>query len=148
MIEYIINSAKGTTVYQTDQITHVSMFNLNYVKKLCHEALFSMEGYHEAIRKRLGITYNIPIYIHDELMLIQTKRMRDYDNIWINAAAIQMVKETDSGICIVFLSGRKIYLSLALNRFKARLKCLIMIRNLKVKHFHVHPSFKCLELVI
>jgi competence transcription factor ComK len=68
--------------------------------------------------------------------MIPTKRVRDYDNIWINYAAIDEIILRSGGIEIYFFGERQIYLKYSLNTLKNQIKVLSFIRSSKVKHFH------------
>ncbi|MCR3906286.1 MAG: competence protein ComK [Tenericutes bacterium] len=136
MIEYIVNTASGSIIYQEDQIETYKSSNLSYIKLLCEKGLFTYDGYIKTIKKVLDIKYKVPVYISDYLMLIPLKRVRDYDNIWINYASIKNIKKNDKGIEIEFYSQRKLYLKYSLNSLSKQIKYLEMIKIMKVKHFH------------
>ncbi|MDI6452941.1 competence protein ComK [Peloplasma aerotolerans] len=136
MIEYIVNTSQGALIYQERHIKTYKSSNLSYIKLLCQEGLFTYEGYLMAVKKVLDIKYKVPVYINDYLMLIPVKRTRDYDNIWINYASINHIRESDDGLEIEFYSQRKIYLKYSLNSLSKQIKYLEMIKFMKVKHFH------------
>lgn len=136
MINYIINTNIGTKIYQENGFIYEKNSNLAYIKKLCLEAMFSYEGYLKAIKKIYQFKYKIPVYINNSLMFIQTKRARDYDNIWINYASIKNIKYLDQDIEIIFYNNQKLRIKYSFNKFNLQIKYLEEIRNTKVKHFH------------
>jgi competence transcription factor ComK len=136
MINYIINTQLGTKIYQENGIKYEKYTNLTYIKKLCLEAMFSYEGYLKAVKKIYKFKYKIPVYINNSLMFIQTKRARDYDNIWINYASIKDIKCVEEFIEIIFYNNEMIQIKYAFHKFKLQIKYLEEIRNTKVKHFH------------
>ncbi len=136
MIEYIVNNEYGCLIYQSDDIKQSHKNNLSLIKKMCLEAFFSYDGYLKAVQNKFGKTYRIPVYINEEHMFIPIKRTRDYDNIWLNYAAIIEVNDYDNQIELVFGSKRKLYINISLKSLARQIKYLEAIRNAKVKHFH------------
>lgn len=136
MIEYITNEQNQTVIYQTDQIIHMNLFNLSYVKHICMDFLFTHEGYLKAVKRTLGFQYRIPIYIHDALILISTKRMRDDDNIWINYAAISSITYKGNRVVLGFTSHREIEIKMSTLAFKEQIKRISKIKFHISKHFH------------
>lgn len=140
----MINDPKGTLIYQTDGIICQKNTLVYTVSSMCEDHLFSYEGYRKAVTKKLKITYLIPIFLSDDLQLMPVKRFRDYDNIFINYAAITSYREDNDNIEIEFNSGTKIYIKMSLYSFNQQITKLKKIRNTKVKHFHRLNDSKCL----
>jgi len=136
MIEYLVNNGYGCLIYKNGTVTQYNGTNLSYIKKICIEYLFTFEGYTQAVQKKLGKQYKIPLFIDGELMLIPLKRIRDYDNIWINIAAIANIFEQKNAIEIVFESQRKLQINISMKSLRKQIKHLEVIQNAKVKHFH------------
>ncbi|MBN2299672.1 MAG: competence protein ComK [Acholeplasmataceae bacterium] len=136
MIEYIKNDAYGCYVFQNGKSIHNKSSNLSYIKKLCYGALFTYEGYLKAVQINHGKSYKIPLYIDDDIMLIPSGRARDFENIWINYAAIKQIIDMNQSIEVVFNSNSKLMLNISINAFKRQISYLRLIRNEKVKHFH------------
>jgi len=136
MIQYIENTAEGSILYQEGTTIKLTMSNLSFIKKKCLESLFTYEGYLKAVQKKIGIRYKVPVYIDDVTWMIPTKRVRDYDNIWINYAAIREVEEGIEGLDIYFYGDRKIHLKNSYQTLKKQIDELDRIRLIKVKHFH------------
>jgi competence transcription factor ComK len=136
MILYIENTAEGSILYQEETIIKLTMSNLSYIKKKCLESLFTYEGYLKAVQKKIGLKYKVPVYIDDVTRMIPTKRVRDYDNIWINHAAIRELVEGIDGTDIYFYGNRQIHLKNSYKTLKNQIDELERIRFIKVKHFH------------
>lgn len=136
MIEYIINHRNGSLIFQSDSIKQSNKTNLSIIKKLCLSALFTYDGYLKAVQNEFGKSYLIPVYIDEELMFIPIKRTRDYENIWINYAALIDVVSYHDYIEIIFDSTRKLSINISLKSFQKQIKYLEAIRKAKVKHFH------------
>jgi competence transcription factor ComK len=149
MIEYVINDFEGSTIFQSyKKITKSKLSSFAFIKQLCIKHFFTYQGYIEAIKKELGLHYKIPIYMSEQNMFFQTRRARDYDNIWINFCAIEKVYKKANEIIIVFKSQRKLEIQMTLKQFDKQKAQLEFIRNLKVKHFHCHSCGKSLEIVL
>lgn len=136
MIEYIINNASGCLVFQNGTSIQNSKTNLGYVKQLCMDNLFTYEGYLKSVRYLFNKHYLIPVYVNEIVMLIPTKRVRDYENIWINYQAIENIKSTTYGVCILFFSKIELNINLKIETLQKQIQYLKEIRNHKVKHFH------------
>ena len=136
MIDYIISHQDGICIYQNNTRSFSKCSSLSWIKALCKQFLVTYEGYLKAVQHTLGYNYKIPIYLNESNIWVQTKRAKDYDNIWINFAAIWKFESQDTGILIYFLSGNRLYLKLSLNRFKAYEVKIKAIACIRVKHFH------------
>lgn len=148
MIEYILNNGQGAIIYQTTSSSQIKSSNLGFVKQLCIEHLFTYEGYAKAVKKTLGIAYRIPLYLREDLQLFPISRVRDVDNIWINAAAIMTITTTQQGTCLVFHHGRKLVLDMSLHKVRRQIEVLGIIRAVKSKHFHCQPYGNRFEIVL
>ncbi|MCF7929969.1 MAG: competence protein ComK [Acholeplasmataceae bacterium] len=136
MIEYIVNHRNGSLIYQSDAIQQSNKTNLSVIKKLCLSALFTYDGYLKAVQNKFGKSYLIPVYINEEQMFIPIKRTRDYENIWINYAALIDVVSYHDYVKIIFESKRILNINISLKSLQKQIKYLEAIRNAKVKHFH------------
>jgi competence transcription factor ComK len=135
-MNYIINTAYGCKIYQKNQMIKKDMNALTYVKKLCLNHLFTYQGYIEACRKVLNLKYKIPLHIKDSIQLIPIKSIRDYDNIWINYAYVKAYDAYNKGLIVFFYDGTQLVTNISIKTFRAQIKRLNDIRDIKVKHFH------------
>lgn len=136
MIEYIVNNAYGCLVYKEDRIKQLKKSNLSYVKELCISSLFTYKGYLKANKIENKLVSKVPVYINDQTMLIPIKRTRDYDNIWINYAAIKNMLPDGKGLKVIFHSNREVAIDNSANQLMKQITQLKMIRKMKSKHFH------------
>ncbi len=137
MIEYIINNAYGCLVFQNGIDYQFKISNLSFIKKICLDYLFTYDSYLKAVQKKLGKIYKLPVYIDESLLMIPTQRNRNFDNIWINYAAIKKFYQHQGGIEIVFSSDIKLIVDISIESFRREIKYLDIIRKEKVKHFHI-----------
>jgi len=117
-------------------MTQSNKNNLSLIKQMCLDALFSYEGYLKAFQKKFGKVYRIPIYIDEEHMFIPIKRTRDFDNIWINYAAIHDINHGGNKIELIFESKQNLHINISFKSLKRQIMYLEAIQNTKVKHFH------------
>ncbi len=135
MIEYIVNNAFGCLVYQEDEIVQMKKTNLSFIKELCLDNMFSYSGYLKAVKKKINISYKTPVYIDDLNRFIPTRRVRDYENIWVNCAAVKNVSRSEGGVRIRFFSDKEKTVNISFNSFIKQMKQLEVIRKVKVNTF-------------
>lgn len=136
MIEYIKNHPEGSEIYQNGQ-SFICNKTMNYMINMwCIDHLFTYQGYREAVSKKLHIKHLIPIYLCETNAFIPIKRVKDYDNIFINMHAVFSFIGNSYETVITFKSMNKLKLPISLSKFKLQVEKLEMIRNTKVKHFH------------
>jgi len=123
-------------IYQETRNEQFKSSSLAYIKRLCEEHLFTYDGYLKAIRVKFEIYHKPPLCISDTILLIPTKRTRDYENIWMNYSAIFKIEEIKEQTKIIFYSGHELYVNIRLKTLKKQIRYLEEIRNTKVKHFH------------
>lgn len=85
----------------------------------------------KAIKQQFKKTYRIPIYFNNRLMLIPTQRYRDYDNIWINYAAIKNYWQTANTLTIEFDNLETVDINIKLKSFKRQIDLLSKIKKYK-----------------
>lgn len=136
MIEIVENSRNGCIIYQTDESYNYKYSAFYYIKKLCINHLFTYEGYIYSIKLKYKRYHQIPIVISNALWMAPTRRVRDYENVWINLNGIKSYAELSSGTKIVFMSGRSLTIQKSSTSLHEQIKFAKMIYNEKVKHFH------------
>lgn len=136
MIEWITNEKNKAVIYQTEQTIKRNVSNLTVIKQLCISHLFTYDGYLKATKKVFDYHYRIPLYISDDIQLIATRRVRDYENIWINYASIVNVTYDKNRINITFTSYRKLTISMTPYAWKQQINRLNEIKLYISKHFH------------
>ncbi|MCL2521522.1 MAG: competence protein ComK [Erysipelotrichales bacterium] len=118
MLEKIINTAFGAKLVYQDKELLFKESTLKVIRNLCERRLFTLEGYLQAVKKILPISYKIPIVITDNFVLFQTESSRNFTNIWINYKAIMDTKEVDKKLIITFLSGNSLTINWTKKGFK------------------------------
>ncbi|PKK96703.1 MAG: hypothetical protein CVV58_05005, partial [Tenericutes bacterium HGW-Tenericutes-3] len=88
------------------------------------------------VQARFGKQYKIPLYIQEDLIFIPTKRVRDYENVWVNFASVTNVIEVNSAVMFEFESKKKMIIDISMKTLRKQIKHLEVIHNVKVKHFH------------
>lgn len=135
MLEYFTNNSEGSIIFFTDKVIYSKRSSLFVLQTLCMETLTTYEGYLKAVKKKFNYKYRIPVFLSDELCLFQTKRARDYDNLWINHSAIKYMVNHKDQVELCFISGRKLIINMKLYQLKEQLKRIEDIKNSKVNIF-------------
>ena len=135
-MNYIVNSMYGCDIYQEQTKSSYNASSISYIKLLCHEHLFTLEGYLKACKKIFKLKYKIPLYITENIQFIPTKSMRHIDVIWINYAQIKHFMSKKEGILIVFKDETEICIEMSKKAWIKQISKLDMIKSYKVKHFH------------
>ncbi len=136
MIEYIENNAYGAVIVENGSLLQTKKTNLAVIRDMCLNRFFSYEGYKKAVKKKIGISYRIPVYLDEENAFFPTRRARDFDNIWVNVKAIRSISDRNSGIHVVFRSGHEREFEISSSKAIRGIAALETIRKEKVKHFH------------
>lgn len=124
MIKYIVNTAYGSKIFKVGSIEESKDNNFTIIKKLCIGNLFSYEGYIKAINKIFSKKHNIPVYINDKNIFIPIKRIRDYDNIWINYATILTYRSDNEKVIVIFKDFDELMIDLNYRLFSKRINLL------------------------
>jgi competence transcription factor ComK len=126
----------GCDIYQEQTKSTYNASSISYIKLLCHEHLFTLEGYLKACKKIFKLKYKIPLYITENIQFIPTKSMRHIDVIWINYAQIKHFMSKKEEILIVFKDETEICIEMSKKAWIKQISKLDMIKSYKVKHFH------------
>lgn len=125
------NCPKGTKVFNQKEEIHL-MTQLTYLKRVCEKNLFTLEGYYKSVRKTLNISYKIPVYINQELILFQTKAFKSYDNIWINHSKIKQIEFNKKEATITFLDNSTLQTNLSKYQYTNTIYKIKLITNYKL----------------
>lgn len=131
MIKYIVNTSYGSKIIKLNQIEESKLNNLSIIKKLFIENLCTYEGYIKAVSKTFNIKHNIPVVINKDNLFIPLKRVRDYDNIWINYASIITYKQSNNMTTIIFFDHEELIINLKYSLFTKRVELLEKIIRYK-----------------
>lgn len=116
MINYIKNEKDGGYDYPNKNFKKRSALGL--IKMLCHENLFTLEGYLKTVKKQLDLGNKVPIFINFNLIFFYTKDLNNYENIFINYSEIKDVKEISEAIEITFQNNEIIKVDISRNQYK------------------------------
>ncbi|MGI6781548.1 MAG: competence protein ComK [Acholeplasmataceae bacterium] len=134
MIKYMINTPYGSNIFKTNQIVEMSSKNnLSIIKQICLQNLFTYEGYIKAVTKIFSKKYNIPVYIDQNHMFIPIRRVRDYENTWINYATVLTYEPYENQVLITFKDYDRLIINMKYNLFHKRVETLNKIINYTVK---------------
>lgn len=135
-MNYVINTNFGCKVFQDNTSIEKQMSTMSYIQNLCHQHLFTYQGYLKACRKTLGFKYKIPLYLSESLQLVALKSVRDYDAIWVNCARIKGYHRHSNGVCIIFKDESSLIASISEKTLKTQIERLITIKEVKIKQFY------------
>ena len=117
-----------------------------WIKRRCLSHLKTYEGYIKAVQANFSFKYQIPVLLSESEQYIPTKRIKDYDHIWINAAAVKCYAFNGKQTTFIFYSGNKISISISKSTVNRLLVCLKQIDNFQVKPFHLELYRKSPEI--
>lgn len=134
MIKYIINTPYGSKIFKLYEIIESKLNNLSIIKRLFIENLCTYEGYIKAVSKTFNIKHNIPVVINKDNLFIPLKRVRDYDNIWINYSSVITYNKFENQTIIIFKDFEQKVINLKYNIFLKRVETLKQIMKHKIKN--------------
>lgn len=137
MILYIEHTQFGTHIYQSKHIITQEKNALSVIKEMCISHLFTYDGYLKACKKVFHLTQLVPVYVSEEIMMMPTGRVRDYETIWINLAAVIDAEPFLEKTRLTFNNQATIVINISYNKYLRAKHVLNKIRNTKVKHFHL-----------
>lgn len=137
MILYIKQTEQGTKIYQKKHTLTVQKTSLSMIKDLCMSHLFTYEGYLKACKRIFHVTQLVPVYLSEDIMMIPSGRVRDYETIWINAAAVIDAEDYNNQTRLTFINQEKLIIHMSFYKYLRAKHVLKKIRNTKVKHFHL-----------
>jgi len=102
------------TLYFYDLENEILEINMYYQKryktssnklfnKLCLKEFTTLKGRQDAIKKIFSYSYNLPIYINDDIIFI---KMFGREKIWVNASNIDRLEKKENNTLIVFKDGQ------------------------------------------
>ena len=131
MIKYIINNAYGAIIYQYDKAIQSSDNNLSIIKKLCLDYLFTYEGYLKAIQKKFNKFHQLLVYLNRKIIFVPIKRVRDYDNIWINCAQVISAQKVNNKTLLIFKDHSRLEIDLKYYQWCNRITLVEAIKAYK-----------------
>ena len=138
MIKYIKNNHKGSIIYKTSNDIQTSFFNLTVIKKICIKNFFTYEGFIESFQKNFGSKNLIPIYINKNNQFFPIQKVKDYDNIWINFAAVLKIIDEENHVIVNFIDNTTLILAQKFSKIEKQINILKNLEKHILKRFHSH----------
>lgn len=108
-ILYLKKKNRSTEIYYKDGFQTVLEHTLERVLDMyCLQDLTTLEGRIKAIQKVYHIKKQIPIYLSEELILIQTTNKKEIDNIYINSCNIIDIIKDKQNTKIIFCDSSEL----------------------------------------
>ncbi|HHW79470.1 MAG TPA: hypothetical protein GX742_01560 [Acholeplasmataceae bacterium] len=131
-IDYMINDSDGSLIFSKGhkyRFKERNYYIVNYIMKI---HLTSLKAYYDALGMFLEIKYKPPIYLNDNLIIIATSHLKDYDNIFINYTNIKEIKDLGNIRKLIFKSGTTLETKLTLKYFiKIDMRLTVIKNHLK-----------------
>ena len=105
-MNYVTRHPEGI---MTDGPKQVQKIGLKaFINNLCLEHLSTYEGRQIAARKMLQRRNNVPIYVHNHMILIATHAIRHPACMFVNAQNVSHVQTEDNQTILWFLDGTRV----------------------------------------
>ncbi len=113
-----IHHKKGYTeiVFKTYELI-VDKSNISVIKKICMDNLFNYDHRIRYTKEILNIKTKPPLYINRNILLISTKSLRSYDNVWINYFSISGIVKRGSKCKVIFNDLKELLLDINYQSF-------------------------------
>ena len=133
-INYIINDSLGSIIFTNNEkilIKERAFYVVNYI---CMNYLTSIETYNKALRNILGFKYKIPIYLSSNLIIIFTKNIKAYYNIFINYNNILSAVKVNEKIVLTFKNNETLNTEYSVKSFNNQVNRInILIKKMPFK---------------
>lgn len=130
-ILYLKKSNRSTFIKyinQSEMTVNILMDNL--LNDYLLQDLTTLKGRIDAISKVYHIFKHIPIYLKDNIVLIQTNNKKEIDNIYINSYnIIDMVKDSNQTTKVVFIDGSQMIVNRPYHLLKKYYDLSLQIRK-------------------
>lgn len=127
---YIQNNSTGSSICIKNENINFKERSLYITNYICSLKLTSIESYNSGIKNIFNFKYNIPIYLNKSLILIPSRSIKHYDNVWINYSEVLKVKlSKENFIIITFKDGTILETTMNLNYYNKQLNQIILIED-------------------
>ncbi len=118
-ILYLKKSNRATLLYfKNNKVEEVPYTLEKLLDNYCYQDLTTYEGRIEAIKKVYHISKHVPIYLSENIVLIQSKNKKELDNIYINSYNILDMIEDNNKTQITFSDNSVILLNVKYHLLK------------------------------
>lgn len=113
-----IHHKKGYTeiVFKTHELI-IDKSNISVIKKICRDNLFNYDFRIKYTKEILNIKTKPSLYINKNILLIPTKSLRSYNNVWINYFNISEVVKMGAKCKVIFVDLKEIILDISYQSF-------------------------------
>lgn len=115
-MNYIMRGTKGILISSNKGITTINSGIIQYLDILCINQLSTYKGRLLSVKKKYNIKRNIPLFIHEQLLLIPLKSIQEYDSCLINFHHILLVEGNKERTKITFLDGTILHYNISANK--------------------------------
>ena len=107
-LEYYTNDSNGSILFSNNKPYLIKERSLYITNHLAKRYLTSVNSYFKALKEVISSKYNNPLYLDLKMILIASKGIKEYENIWINFALIKNYRISNDLTEIYFESGNKL----------------------------------------
>ena len=138
-MKYIEHKDNHTYVHLENKTICCKVVPETFVKELCLARLFSYEGMRQAVKLKLNIKTNIPIYVTYDLILIPTGSPRQKETIWINYAKIKDYRMLNYHTRVTFTDDSVVTINFSIKSLNKKfIECEKIINHLKTEKMSVY----------
>lgn len=117
-----MNDANGTMLFSNNTKYHFKERSLYITNRIANIYLTSLKSYYYALSNVIDAKYNNPLYLNNKVILIATRAIKDYNNIWINFSQVKNFKIEDKLTTLYFYSGNELVISISKNYLGKQIK--------------------------
>lgn len=129
-ILYLKKGNRTTVIYQkNNMVQEVSQTIEKFLNQFCLKDLTTLDGRIKAISEVYHIKKQIPIYLSNQLILIQIANKKEIDNIYINSCNIIDIIEDNKNTIIYFNDWSKIQIKKSYHLIKKYYNRSLKIRK-------------------
>ena len=114
-LEYYTNDSNGSILFSNNKPYLIKERSLYITNHLAKRYLTSVNSYFKALKEVISSKYNNPLYLDLKMILIASKGIKEYENIWINFSNIKNFEISNKQTIIIFHSGNKLSLNVGKN---------------------------------
>lgn len=138
-MKYLIYKDNQTHVYLEKRTIVCNVVPQTFIKELCLSRLFSYDGMVQAIKQKLNIKTNVPIYLSYELIVFPITCPRYKETIWLNYKKIYRYLKEDYQTKVIFWDKTSIRLNVSYKTIEKKLReCEKIINHMATEKMSVY----------
>ena len=126
---YLKKNNRSTDIVYTNSNKTINKTIDKLLDELCVKYLSTLAGRINAVSMYYDIHKYIPIYVCDNLILIQVYPKKYFTQIYINACNVKSIKQIDSQTKVIFINNQTIIVDAPYLRIKQYLEKCNVIKN-------------------